>query len=82
MGGNLLANYIGNQGDKCFLTGAFFLSAPMILGEVFNHIVTYKDGFYDKIFLNSIRSFFLDNKDILYDSFKQKLNLDFDAFFD
>ena len=23
----------------------------MILGEVFNHIVTYKDGFYDKIFV-------------------------------
>ena len=54
----------------------------MILGEVFNHIVTYKNGFYDKIFVDSISSFFIDNKDILKNSFKSKLNIDFDIFFD
>ena len=54
----------------------------MILAEVFNHIVTYKNGLYDKIFVSSISSFFIENKDILKESFKSKLNIDFDTFFD
>jgi len=50
MGGNILANALGELGEDSILDAACILVAPHKLYEVAPNLITAFNGFYDKSF--------------------------------
>ena len=50
MGGNILANALGEEGEESILEAACILVAPHRLYEVAGNLLTALNGFYDKAF--------------------------------
>ena len=50
MGGNMLANALGEEGENSILEAACIIVAPIKLWETISNIETTLNGFYDKQF--------------------------------
>ena len=76
MGGNILTNLVGYQGDQCFLEAACAVGSPVnqnAAGDCFRHTAF---GFYNCILGQKVNEVLMKHEPYLAEHFKKKINVD------
>lgn len=79
MGGDQLANMIGNQGSQCFLFGAFLIHMAIKKQNMIENIKWQLGGLYNYLVGFELQKMLEENKDILRDEFRSKLGINIDS---
>ena len=65
MGGIILSNLIGYQGDQCFIDAACILSSPIKMWETQEAIKKSLYGLYDKVLGSNLNNVIIKHEPIL-----------------
>ena len=76
MGGNILANLAGIEGNNCFLEAICCVCTPMKIIESGKHIESTNNGFYNKVLGKNLNKLILTHEPILRDHFLKTLKID------
>ena len=81
MGGNLLANLLGYEGEKSVLDAACVLCAPMKQWKCIKDIKESLGGFYDRGMGKRWKQLIMEHEQVLREHLEEKLEIDFETDF-
>ena len=76
LGGNLLANVLGKEGDSSVLDAAVIIEAPIKLYECAEYIRNEHDGFYDRALTGNLKEVILRHEPIFKEYFEREHGFD------